>query len=322
MTTNKPPFLTLSEVEPEEISWLWPPFLPYGMVALMEGDPNVGKSYLAMHIAAQVSIGGSLPGIEKIQRGRVLYCSAEDDPAFAIRPRIDAMGGDSRRIRFQARYAAFDDKGLNLLRREVESNSPDLIIIDPLNAYVPSGSDMYKPNEIRALLSEIGEIAADQGAAVIIIRHLSKAKREKAIYQGAGLVDVIGAARSAMLVAQHPEDEKLKVVAHVKHNLSPRGDSWIYELAMDQSGALPVLAWHLTADELLNPSYDGPSAVDSALHFLGDELKKGPKSASEILSLAKRKGISKRTLDRARKQLRVRAIKTAKDWRWELPKDD
>src|SRR5215510_7562222 len=111
MTTNIPPFQTLSEVEPQEINWLWPPLIPFGMVTIMEGDPGVGKSYLAMHIAAQLSIGGSLPGVEKLKRGRVLYCSAEDDPAFTIRPRIDAMGGDPERIRFQAKYSAFDDKG-------------------------------------------------------------------------------------------------------------------------------------------------------------------------------------------------------------------
>jgi hypothetical protein len=326
MITNIPPFQTLSEVEPEEINWLWPPLIPFGMVSIMEGDPGVGKSYLAMHIAAQLSIGGSLPGVETLKRGRVLYCSAEDDPAFTIRPRIDAMGGDPERIRFQARYLAFDDEGLNLLRLEVRSNPPNLVIIDPLYAYVPSTSDMYKPNEIRALLSDIGEIAAYAGAAVLVIRHLTKAKRDKAIYQGVGSIDVIGAARSAVLVAEHPEDEKLKVVAHVKYNLSPRGDSWLYELVTNRSGALPVLAWrgksNLTADDLLNQSHDGASAVETAINFLREELKKGPKSASEMLSLAESKGIFKRTLDRARKQLRVRAFKTAKDWRWELPKDD
>src|SRR4051794_6739662 len=111
MTTNKPAFQSLSEVEPEKINWLWHPLIPYGMLTIMEGDPGVGKSYLAMHIAAQISMGGSLPAVEDLERGHVLYCSAEDDPAFTIRPRIDAMGGDPKRIRFQARYSAFDDDG-------------------------------------------------------------------------------------------------------------------------------------------------------------------------------------------------------------------
>src|SRR5262245_15192843 len=303
-----------------------PPIIPFGMVTIMEGDPGVGKSYLAMHIAAQVSIGGSLPGVERLKRGQVLYCSAEDDPAYTIRPRIDVMGGDPERIRFQARYSPFDDEGLSLLRREVRSFHPDLIVIDPLYAYVPSGTDMYKPNEIRALLADIGEIAASVGAAVLVIRHLTKAKREKAIYQGVGSIDVIAAARSAVLVAVHPEDDRLKVIAHVKYNLSPRGDSWLYELATNRSGALPVLAWrgksNLTADDLLNPSHDGPSALEVATEFLREELKKGSKLATEMYAKANSRGIAKRNLDRARKQIKVRAIKTAKDWRWELSKDD
>jgi RecA-family ATPase len=101
---------TLSKVKPEEIEWLWTPYIPFGMVTIMEGDPGIGKSYLAMHIAAQVTIGGELPGPQPLNRGRVLYLSAEDDPAYTIRPRIDAMGGNPRRFRFQASYSTFDDE--------------------------------------------------------------------------------------------------------------------------------------------------------------------------------------------------------------------
>jgi len=215
MKKDIPHFTTLSDVEPEEIEWLWQPLIPRGMITIMEGDPGIGKSYLAMHIAAQVSSGGTLPGAERLKRGRVLYLSAEDDAAFTIRPRIDAMGGDPSRIRFQSRYSPFDDAGLTRLRREVNANGPHLIIIDPLYAYVPSSADMYKPDEIRALLLEIDEVAKLKNSAIVVIRHLTKGGRDKALYQGAGSIDVIGAARSALLVAVHPEDRELTVVAHL-----------------------------------------------------------------------------------------------------------
>ncbi|QYA08310.1 AAA family ATPase [Agrobacterium larrymoorei] len=146
-------FVDLVSIEPKEVKWLWEPFIPFSMITIMEGDPGIGKSYLAMHLAAQVSIGGKLPDGQKLRKGRVLYLSAEDDAAYTIRPRIDAMGGNVERIRVQGDFLSLDEKGLAALMREVRRQPPDLLILYPLFAYVPSGQDMYKPNVIRQLLS-------------------------------------------------------------------------------------------------------------------------------------------------------------------------
>jgi hypothetical protein len=279
-----------------------------------------------MHIAAQVSIGGTLPGVPKLRKGRVLYISAEDDPAYTIRPRIDAMGGDPQRIRIQADYTALDDDGLEQLMDEIRRKPPDLIIIDPLFAYVPSNADMYRPNVIRALLSELKEAAEYDETAILLVRHLTKAKRDKAIYQGSGSMDVIGAARSAFLVAQHPDDPDLKIVAHVKHNISERGQSWVYELVKQTEDGLPILKWvgtsNLTIDDLMGQDDgDRKSALDQAIDLLREELKDGPKLVATIEMKAQAKGIAKRTLDRARKELAVVPRKLKDGCMLSLPDD-
>ena len=324
--TNRPTFIDLSDVEARQIEWLMPPLIPLGMITIMEGDPGVGKSYLAMHMAAQVSIGGSLPGVEKLPKGRVLYISAEDDAEYTIRPRIDAMGGDPTRIRIQAEYAALDDEGIAKLMGEVRQNPPRLIIIDPLFAYVPGTTDMYRPNLIRALLSELKEVAEYDQTAVLLVRHLTKTKRDKAIYQGMGSMDVIGAARSAFLVAQHPDEPEWKVVAHLKFNLSERGQSWVYELVKKKEDQLPALRWvgpsELTVEDLLGAGDgDRQSARDEAIDFLRDELKGGPKPAKVMEEKAKAVGIAKRTLDRAREDIGIVARKRREGWVWSLPDD-
>lgn len=323
---NEGPFADLSGVEPKKVKWLMRPLIPYGMVTIMEGDPGVGKSYLAMHIAVQVSIGGSLPMNEKVRRGRVLYMSAEDDPAYTIRPRIDAMGGDVERIRYMANYLTLDDEGIKKLMAEVRENPPALIIIDPLYAYVPSGQDMYRPNVIRSLLSQLSEVGQYADTAMLIIRHLTKSKRDKAIYQGAGSIDVIGAARSAFLVAKHPDDDTIKVVAHVKHNLSEKGPSWEYRLLEKEGASLPIVDWigpsDLTAEDLLNASDgDRASALDEAIDFLREVLKDGPEPAEFVQREAGSKSISARTLDRAKEKVKVITKKPGKKWYWSLPKD-
>lgn len=318
------PFVDLSTVEAKEVEWLMPPLIPYGMITIMEGDPGVGKSYLAMHIAAQVSIGGSLPGVDKLKRGRVLYLSAEDDPAYTIRPRIDAMGGDAKRIRIQADYLSLDEDGLQELFDEVRRHPPSLIIMDPLFAYVPGTQDIYRPNVIRSLLSQLRDIAEYGDTAVLIVRHLTKTKRDKAIYQGGGSMDVIGAARSAFLVAQHPDDPELKIVAHVKHNIAPRGTSWVYELVQQVPDGIPVLKWigpsDLTVEDLMGADDgDRKSALDEAIDFLREELKGGPKPVAEIEQKGQSQGIAKRTIDRARKEIGTDAKKVKGRWILSLP---
>jgi RecA-family ATPase len=317
-------FETLANIEPRNVGWFWEPFIPYRMTTIMEGDPGVGKSYAAMHIAAKASIGGRLPG-QRLEQQRVLYFSAEDDPAYTIRPRIDAMGGDARRIRFQAKYSPFDDTGLKQAWKEVRSTRPDLIIIDPLYGFVPSEAEMYKPNEIRSLLAKINELAEYCDAAVLVIRHLTKAKRDKAIYQGVGSIDVIAVARSAILVAEHPEDPDLKVLAHVKHNISAKGDSLAFQLVKREQ-QLPVLRWRgkveLSAEDLLTFRKDHAPARNAAEEFLETELEKGPKLAEEVLSAAEKRGFRKRTLDRAKAAIGVETRKSGAKWVWSLPEEE
>jgi RecA-family ATPase len=321
---NDKHFAQLSSVEPMQVNWLMEPLIPYGMTTIAEGDPGIGKSYLTMHIAAQVSVGGSLPNAPRIKKGRVLILSGEDDPAFTIRPRIDAMGGDPTMIRFQSSYASLDEDGLELLMKEVRRNPPSLIIIDPLFAYIPSGQDMYKPNVIRPLLAQLTEVAQYNETALLIVRHLTKSKRDKAIYQGAGSIDVIGAARSAFLVAQHPDDETIKVVAHIKHNLSERGQSWQYRLVQKDDSKHPILEWigptDLTAEDLLSPRDDHqPSALDVAIDFLRLNLKESELSAEWLQSEAATKSIALRTLDRAKDKIGIVVRKKGKRWFWALP---
>lgn len=323
ITKKKSPFCTLSDVEAATVEWLWEPLIPFGMVTIVEGDPGIGKSFLMMHLAALVSTGGKLPNGQRLDKGRVLIISAEDDAAYTVRPRIDAMGGDPERIRYLAEYSAFDDKGLAALRTEVLEHEPSLIIIDPLFAFVPSASDMYKPNEIRALLAQLAEVASEAEAAMIVVRHLRKSSATKAIYQGIGSIDVIGAARSALLVGIHPEDIDLRVVAHLKHNIAPRGDSWLYELDAKVEGQMPVLRWrgksNLTVEDLLGAAPSNQSAVDAAMSFLREALKDGPKPAKEVSDKAGAAGHAERTIQRAKDAIGIKSKKHKDGWLWSLP---
>lgn len=328
MTSKKKElFVDLDTIDPKEVEWLWEPFIPFSMITIMEGDPGVGKSFLAMQLASQISIGGELPEGQKLDRGRVLYLSAEDDAAYTIRPRIDAMGGDPSRIRVQGDFLSLDEKGLNALMREVRRKPPDLLILDPLFAYVPSGQDMYKPNVIRQLLSFLKDIAETGETAVLIIRHLTKAKHDKAIYRGGGSMDVIGAARSAFLVCEHPNDSSTKLVVHIKHNIAKRGQTQSYEI-YSEDGGMATLNWlgpsDITIDDLISSEGGKPqmSALDEAIQFLRVFLKNGPEATTKVEKEAAARDISEKTLERARRSLGVVSKKKGKSWVLSLPDEE
>jgi archaellum biogenesis ATPase FlaH len=326
MTTEKKElFIGLDTVDPKEVDWLWEPYIPFSMITIMEGDPGVGKSFLAMQLAVQVSIGGELPAGQKLRRGRVLYLSAEDDAAYTIRPRIDAMGGDPTRIRVQGDFLSLDDKGLQALMREVSRRPPDLLILDPLFAYIPSGQDMYRPNVIRQLLSFLKDIAEVGETAVLIIRHLTKAKHDKAIYRGGGSMDVIGAARSAFLVCEHPKDSSTKLIVHIKHNIAIRGQTQTYEI-FSKDGRMATLNWlepsDITIDDLISPEGGARlSALDVAIQFLREYLKSGSEPTTKVEKEAAARDISEKTLERARRSLGVKSTKKGKEWYLSLPNE-
>ncbi len=321
---DKPTFVTLSSVKARKVQWLWEPYIPFGMITILEGDPGLGKSFLSMFLASEISRGGHLPDGGDLDQGNVLYISAEDDPSYTTRPRIDAMCGDPDRIRVLNGRLAFDDKGLKVLRAELDEYEPDLIIIDPWVSFIPPDTRVKDPNSIRALIDEVESVAKDYGCAIVLIRHLTKMKQDNALYQGGGTVDMIAAARSAIRIGQHPDNPDHRVMAHLKHNVGPKGPSWVYMMLIPtEEGGVPRLEFigeeEISVNEL-NAAVGNTSArpKDAAEEFINRELRDGPRKAKEMLALAEQVGISKRTLDRARTRMGVHAEQKRGHWRWSL----
>lgn len=324
MGNKKQTFGPLSKFKHREVEWFWKPYIPAGMITIMEGDPGEGKSYLAMHVAALVSVGGKLPDGSRVERGKVLYISAEDDPSYTIRPRIEAMDGNAANVRVLVADLMLDADGFDKLRAELDAHAVVLIIIDPLMAFMPEKTDVHRSNAVRPVLSAMKQIAEDYGCTVLFVRHLTKMKHDKAIYQGGGSIDFIGAARSALLVTANPEDAGQKVLLHIKHNVGPKGQSWAYRLAGDADGSVPRVRWDglspLTVNDLAAASKAGsPAPREGAVEFLRKFLKHGPRKAAEIKEAAAEAGFTERTLNRAKQRLGIDSSQKRREWWWELP---
>ena len=318
-----PPLINLEDVESEEVDWLWYPYIPSGKFTLMDGDPGECKSWLALAIASRVSLGelGREPA-------NVIIASLEDDVKDAIKPRLEALGADMERIRIIDMNFPFtlDDRGLKAIEGYIKEMHAELLILDPILGYM-AGADIYRPNDTRAITSQLRRIAGENKCAILGIRHMTKPGKglpTKAIYKGLGSIDIIAAARSGLLVG-HMEDEDGNMtergMAHIKSNYAPLGDSIGFEIL--NFGRQGVFSWNIsctvTSRGMLGISKKGTKA-DEAKIWLRDKLANGePRSSREIYADAAKEGISEGTLDNAKRALGIKSMKEGKEWFWSLP---
>lgn len=256
--------VTLSEIAPERVEWLWPGRLPRGKTVMCDGDPGVSKSTLGLTLAAHISTGRDWPDGQPCPLGDIILLTAEDGLADTVRPRLDAAGGDPTRVHvLQTVRLGIDKDGqpvrkpptladVSQLESAIRHHNASLVIVDVLMAYLPSGTDSHKDQDVRAVLSRIKDISDATGCAFLYIRHLNKGNG-RAMYRGGGSIAINGAARISWLVGRDPKDHDLIVVAQTKNNLAAMPESMSYRLA-DADGVARI-AWaensQRTADDLV-----------------------------------------------------------------------
>lgn len=324
----RPITVRLSDVEPEEVSWLWDPYIPIGKLTILEGDPGIGKTFAALAITAAVTNSTGLPG----QDGRpgpgrdprnVIYLTGEDGLADTLRPRLDAIGADADRVIALQGYSTHDQdtgettehqvsmRDLNVLDRVLSEHEPALLVIDPLQAFLGADTDMHRSNETRPVLMGVARLAEKHACAVLLIRHLSKSQADRAIYRGLGSIDFVAAARSVLLAGQDPQDPTKRAIIHTKGSLSEQGVSIAYELKDRQF--LWTGVSDLTAGQVMQPDKyaetDSKLKIDEAKDFLRDYLADGPQPTNEVLKKAENAGMNIVTIRRAKSDLGIDSYK-------------
>lgn len=317
-----------SSYAPAPVEWLWPGRIPRGALTILDGDPGLGKSTIATDIAARVSRGLVMPhrsGEQVGQPADVMILSAEDDPARTIRPRLDAAGADLDRVHLVEAVAIGDGDRLPILPLDlvalgdfVMEKRVGLIIVDPFMAYLGDGIESHKDQSIRRALREFSKLAQVTQCAFLVVRHLNKLAGGTAIYRGGGSIGIIGAARSGLLLAQHPEDSNLRVLASVKSNLGPPPRS--ITVSLQSVGAVAVASWgdeiDLSADELLGRLTSTRPKLDACNATISELLANGPMKSTNLEDRLKVCGFRSATIRRARKDLEVHSFKSSMDGEW------
>ena len=177
-TPAKLEIIKASEITPKEVRWLWYPYIPFGKVTLLQGDPGDGKSKLMLSLAALLSKGAPLPFDDEDEQGEpmtVIYQTTEDDADDTVVPRFNSAGGDGDRLIFIKE----DEKSLTFgddrIREAVEKYNAKLLILDPMSSYIGDTCSMNNANETRAEFNHLIAVAKDTGCAIVIIAHMNKA---------------------------------------------------------------------------------------------------------------------------------------------------
>jgi hypothetical protein len=331
-----------SEVVPKPTNWLWPGWIAYGTVCLLDGDPGMGKSTISVDIAVRLSAGKALPDGTECAAANVLLCSGEDSIDSTIVNRLKLAGADLNRIKFVGGVQNKDGKKsffsipdhLELLRDRIIETNAKFVVIDPFMAYLGKGINANSDHDVRQALMPLAEIAAETGAAILVVRHLNKQGGRPAIYRGGGSIGILGAARTALIVGVNPFDETTRILAVSKSNIGLIPPAWRFKVVGksymegDKKIEAAAIEWlgttNISADQLVSETVEKASAINEAMEFLAEALKDGPRNASEVLKLAEEQGIAKTTVDRASKKLGVKKVQIHEGgkisgWIWSLP---
>ena len=307
--------INMADVESKNVEFLWYPYIPYGKITIIQGDPGEGKTTAVLRIAALLTKGEMLPE-DKQEREpiNVIYQTAEDGLADTVKPRLEAAGA------YCSRILVIDESAENLsmldsrIEEALKETGAKLIILDPIQAYLGSNVDMHRANEIRPVMKHLGNIAEKYGCAIILIGHMNKASGSKSTYRGLGSIDFQATARSVLIVGRIKDDPTCRVIAHDKSSLAPEGPSIAFRLDKDNG-----FEWEgiidIAVDELLSGEQK-KSKLNSAKDFLKTYLADGPKPSNDIFEEAEARGIKKRTLYTAKDELDIVATKSESKWIW------
>ena len=325
-----PSFHEMSASMPD-VDWLWPSWIPRGMVTLFGAAPGAGKSLVALDLARRIIHGQPFPDGAPVPcpGGKVLIVDAEGTPTL-LNQRVRAWEIDSRRLYLML---APDSGGLIDLDHDLHQNQlvemchtlePSLVVVDSLAAATTRGETSLQG--ARATFGFLSTLAHKTDLALLVIHHLRKRTRSGATSSHRvaasdlrGSTHLSAAARSVLTLswvgapplapiappagpaaprAQTPFNG-LRRLEVVKTNLCrhPPPLGLIFE---GQDVPVPVLRY----TELVEPPPQ-PTHVDLCAHWLFQYLGAAgePVKPADAVRAAKEAGFPRHTLYRARQSL-------------------
>ncbi|HUE70585.1 MAG TPA: AAA family ATPase [Pirellulaceae bacterium] len=323
----------LNEVTERRPTWMWPNYVPYGCLTLLDGDPGVNKSTVGYDLAARLTAAGLMPRqsssspstrrprvFRPPRRPRRVFIGSTEDDEARIRATVVSCGGDPELVTLISDLRMPSAmEGFSRLLREL---SPGLVILDPLLEFLDFS---IKSNEkIRQTLGPLVRLAQELDFAILGMRHLSKSSGGgNPLYRGLGSIAFMGLARSALLIEDDPHLPGQRILSHTKCNLQQKARPLVFRPVEQNGGLRPI--WLGYAESSVIPPEKDSARLDEAVFVLYVTLREsgGSKWSMSAKRAAAEAGISERTLRRAYDLLGIETRKSGfasgDGWDWILP---
>lgn len=308
-----------SSIRQKQIDWLWFPYIPYGKITVLQGDPGEGKSTFILRVAALLSKGLPMPdGFGAHAPKSVIYQCAEDSLADTIKPRLVQAGADCSRIAYivdaEAKLTLEDER----IERALQETNARLLVIDPIQAFLAQEGDLQNAMRMRAVLGRLAGIAERYQCAVVLVGHMNKGAGGKDLYRGLGSIDIAAVSRSILMIARDKNDPHVRYMLPVKSSLAPEGCAIGFTLG-GESGFSWIGQCEVDVDELAKSEPGDSLKADLARRYLLEQLSEREMPCKEVLARLQLHGIAKRTVLAAKKDMRVMSFKKGDRWYWKLP---
>lgn len=310
-----------SSITETAVDWLWYPYIPFGKITLLQGDPGCGKSTLMMNLISAASNGSFAPDGRRLKKPmHVIYQCSEDGVGDTIKPRLTAAGADCTNVAFLDEETSWVTLNDETIRRAIADFNAKLLVIDPVQAYL-GDADLSNVSAMRRVLRQLAIWAGMYDCAIVLIGHLNKKQSSKDLYRSLGSIDLIASARSVLQIEESVEEPGIMVLHQIKNSIAQKGRDRYFTIdgqrciqwvERDDSGELP-------SPEELSAHMTKTSKQAQAAEILKVVLAEEPMKASEVQALFLRENISGKTLLIAKKNLGIRSVKKDGVWYWQLP---
>ena len=300
------------------------PFIAIGKITLLQGDPGDGKSTMMMNLIAELSTGGKTPDGCKIGAPqKVIYQCSEDGVSDTIKPRLERCGADCKKIAFinEEIYngLTLDDERI---RQAIIEFRPRLVVIDPIQAYLGSDSDLQIAGRARKLMRRLGMWAAGYDCAIVLIGHLNKKEGSKGLYRSLGSIDVVAAARSVLQVERDTENPDIRIVHQIKNSLAPTAEDIHFSISAEKGFQWMECRPQLIEKQQQDIELRFDSEQQKAVYWIKHFLEKGDMSANEIYCRLDNEGISKRVARMVKTEMGIHCYQKKRKWYWSVQPEE
>jgi RecA-family ATPase len=290
-------FRRASEIKKKEVMWLWDRYIPRGMLTMLTGDPQAGKSTLVCEILAAISAGRPLPGEGEQQpktQEASWYLRSEDEAGSTIVWRLENQQADMVKVLITDVKVELDEEALDQLEATIRSEVIAIVVIDTLTTWMGSDIDMNSANQSMSWLEKLKAIGQQTGCAFVLVRHRRKSNGKNDLHSGSGSIGFTAAVRSELMAKV--EKNGTRTLERTKGNIGkpPPVIEYTIENSDDANNVHGVLKWvKVTAQMKRRLKHSTRMALD----LIGP----GGLPLNDWRSSFERAGISKGTPDSIRK---------------------